>query len=117
MARWTASLAVFSALLVLAPPARTQEAAAEKRLEFKFRDAGVEKVLEYVCNQMKWTLVKSPSAKMEGTITAYNESLVPESKVVDFLNTALQSAKLQVILQDATLKVVTEEEAKKGTFN
>ena len=118
MQRWTAALAVSIAVLAVAPLSRAQETpAAEKRLEFKFRDAAVERVLEYVCNQMRWTLVKSPTAKYEGTVTAYNESLVPESKVVDFLNTALQSVKLQVILNEGTLKVVTEEEAKKGTFN
>jgi general secretion pathway protein D len=118
MHRSTAALAVFAALLVLAPPARTQEApAAEKRLDFKFRDAAVDKVLDYVAQQMGWTWTKSPNVKIEGTITAYNESSVPESKVVDFLNTALQSAKLQVILLERTLKVVTEEEAKRGAYN
>ncbi|HKS16347.1 MAG TPA: secretin N-terminal domain-containing protein [Planctomycetota bacterium] len=119
MVRWSTAVALFAALVVLAPPARTQEtpAAAEKRLDFKFRDASVERVLEYVCKQMGWTLAASPSAKFEGTVTAYNESLVPEGKVVDFLNTALQKAKLQVILLEGTLKVVTEDEAKKGTYN
>src|SRR5688572_14005737 len=119
MARWTAALAVFTALLVVAPPARSQEApaASEKRLEFKFRDAAVDKVLDYVCKQMGWTQVSSPNVKLEGTVTAYNESLVPESQVVDFLNAALQKAKLQVVLLERTLKVVTEEEAKKGAYN
>ncbi|HZN63313.1 MAG TPA: secretin N-terminal domain-containing protein, partial [Planctomycetota bacterium] len=119
MVRWTTVLALCSALLVFAPPARSQEtpAAPEKRLDFKFRDASVERVLEYVCKQMGWTMVKSPSAKLEGTVTAYNESLVPEGQVVDFLNTSLQNAKLQVILLERTLKVVTEEEAKKGAYN
>ncbi len=118
MARWTASLAVLATLLLLAPPARSQETpAGEKRLDFKFRDAAPDKVLEYVANQMGWTLAYSPSVKIEGTVTAYNESLVPEGKVVDFLNTALQKAKLQVVLLERTLKVVTEEEAKKGAYN
>jgi type II secretory pathway component GspD/PulD (secretin) len=115
MVRRTPVVALFASLVVFAPSARTQEtpAAPEKRLDFKFRDASVERVLEYVCKQMGWTLATSPSAKLEGTVTAYNESLVPEGKVVDFLNTALQKAKLQVILFEGTLKVVTEDEAKK----
>src|SRR5262245_4895892 len=117
MLRWTIALAAAVALLGTAPPARAQESAPEKRLDFKFRDAAVDKVLEYVAKQMGWTLAYSPSAKIEGTITAYNESAVPEGQVVDFLNTALQKAKLQVVLLERTLKVVTEEEAKKGTLN
>jgi general secretion pathway protein D len=119
MKRWTSAVAVLSVVLALAPPARPQDAPAaqEKRLEFKFRDASPDKVLEYVCKQMGWVLAYSPSVKVEGTVTAYNESLVPEAKVIDFLNTALQKAKLQVYFFEGTLKVVTEEEAKKGTFN
>lgn len=119
MHRWTAAVAVFGAFLVLAPPARPQDpqAPAEKRLDFKFRDASVEHVLDYVRKQMGWTLITSPSAKLEGTVTAYSDSPVSESRVIDFLNTALQKAKLQVFLYEGILKVVTEEEAKKGTFN
>ena len=117
MSRWTAAVVAVAAFLVVAPPARTQEAAGEKRLDFKFREADVEKVLDYVCQQMGWSWTKSPSVKIEGKITAYNESSVPESKVVDFLNAALQGAKLQVVLLERTLKVVTEEEAKRGAYN
>jgi len=118
MHRWTAVAVAVSIVLAPALTARSQEApAAEKRLDFKFRDAAVDKVLDYVAQQMGWTWTKSPSVKIEGTITAFNESSVPESKVVDFLNAALQSAKLQVILLERTLKVVTEEEAKKGAYN
>jgi general secretion pathway protein D len=119
MKRWTAAGLALAAFLTIGLPAWTQDppAAAEKRLEFKFRDAAVDKVLEYVCKQMGWVLAYSPSVKLEGTISAYNESLVPEGKVIDFLNTSLQKAKLQVILFEGTLKVVTEEEAKKGIFN
>jgi type II secretion system protein D len=115
MHRWTAAIAVALALTV---PVSAQDAApAEKRLEFKFRDAAVDKVLDYVCKQMGWTQAASPNAKLEGTITAYNESTVPESQVIDFLNTALQKSKLQVILLEKTLKIVTEDEAKKGAYN
>ena len=121
MHRWTAVAVAVSIVLAPALTARSQEApAAEKRLDFKFRDASANKVLEYVTRQMGWTLAASPSVnldKIEGTITAYNEAQVPESQVVDFLNTALQKAKLQVVLLERTLKVVTEEEAKKGAYN
>ena len=118
MARLTALLAAL--VFVGSPFARAQDAAQEKRLDFKFRDASHEKVLEYVANQMDWTLAYSKDAKdvkVEGSITAYNESSVPGDKVVDFLNTVLQKSKLQVFLYERVLKVVTEEEAKKGTFN
>src|SRR5687767_14367415 len=101
MARLTALLAV--AVLVGSPSARAQEAPQEKRLDFKFRDASHDRVLEYVANQMGWTLAYSKDAKVvkvDGAVTAYNESLVPESKVVDFLNTALAKTKLQVFLYE-----------------
>src|SRR5687767_6143018 len=113
MVRWTAAVAVFAALLVVAPSARSQDA-AEKKLEFKFKDASPDKVLEYVAKQMDWILAYGPGVKTEGTVTAYSDTLIPESKVVDFLNTALQKAKLQVTVFERTLKVVTEEDAKKG---
>src|SRR5262245_11668120 len=119
MHRWTAAVAVAVAILAAASIGAAQETPQEKRLDFKFRDAAVDKVLEYVTKQMGWTLTTSPNVKLEGsgTITAYNESLVPEGQVVDFLNTALQKAKFQVILLERTLKVVTEDEAKKGAYN
>ncbi|HEY3226498.1 MAG TPA: secretin N-terminal domain-containing protein [Planctomycetota bacterium] len=118
MHRWTAAGTLLAAFLLVGLPGWTQDQpAGEKRLEFKFRDASVDKVLEYVCKQMGWTLTYSDKAKAEGTITAYNESLVPESKVVDFLNTALQKSKVQVFQFEGVLKVVTEEEAKKGKYN
>ncbi|HTF56535.1 MAG TPA: secretin N-terminal domain-containing protein [Planctomycetota bacterium] len=118
MHRWTAAGTLLAAFLMVGLPGWAQDPpAGEKRLDFKFRDASVDKVLEYVCRQMKWTLTYSEKAKPEGTITAYNESLVPEGKVVDFLNTALQKSKVQVFLFEEVLKVVTEEEAKKGKYN
>ena len=113
MVRWTAAGTLIAAFLLVGLPGWTQDqAAGDKKLEFKFRDASVDKVLEYVCKQMGWVLTYSEKAKAEGTITAYNDSPVPEGKVVDFLNTSLQKAKVQVYLYEGVLKVLTEEEAK-----
>ncbi len=88
----------------------------EIELTFNFKDAQVDAVLQYVAKQAGLTLVYGTS-KPDAAITAWSDSKIPMSRVQDFLNTALVKAKVQVYLFSGVLKVVSEEDAKKGTFN
>lgn len=116
MRRTVLGLMVAVALLAGAPSGRAQEQPVpERKLVFNFREASVDAVLQFVCRQLNWTLVYS--AKPEGTITAFSDSEIVEGKVVDFLNTALAKTRCQVFQYGGVLKVVSEEEARKGTFN
>ncbi len=117
MIRNLTAVLVFGLLLAGAPAAPAQDAPPppERKLVFNFREASVDAVLQYVCRQLDWTLVYG--TKPEGTITAFSDSEISETRVVDFLNTALAKTKTQAFQFGGVLKVVTEEEAKKGTFN
>jgi general secretion pathway protein D len=96
------------------PPAQP-----ERKLTFNFRDASPDAVLQFVCRELKWTLVYATTGNKppDGTITAWSDSQIGETKVVDFLNTALVKAKVQVFQYGGVLKVIGEDDAKKGTFN
>ncbi len=86
----------------------------EKKLVIRTKDVSPDALLQYVCRECGWTLIYSEKARPEGTITLSNDGPVAEGKIVDFLNTALVKSKVQVILVDRVLKVVTEDEAKKS---
>ncbi len=107
-----AALAVFAG--IASPQDKPKD---EKKLVFNFKDTSAEVVLQYVCKELNWTLVYGEKAKPEGTVTAWSDSAIPESKVIDFLNTALAKSKVQVVLLAGVLKVITEEDARKGTYN
>ena len=113
MKRLTLSLLALAFLAGVAFPQDKED----KPLVFNFKDASPEAVLQYVCREYKWTLVYGEGAKPEGVITAWNESPVPAKMVIEFLNTALAKSKVQLFLFKPVLKVVTEAEAKKGTYN
>lgn len=105
------------ALGLLGAPASAQEAAKpERMLKFAFKAASVDAVLQYVAKEMGWTLVYGV-AKPDVQVTAWSDAEVPESRIQDFLNSALSRARVQVLVLGGVLKVVSEEDAKKGTFN
>ncbi|MBI4566000.1 MAG: hypothetical protein HY716_15040 [Planctomycetes bacterium] len=118
MSRRLFAVLALLALSAVTSPGWTQDSPAqEKKLVFNFKDASIDAVLQYVCREMGWTLVYG--TKAEGTITAFSDSEIPESKIVDFLNSALVKAKpkVQVFQFGGVLKLVSEDEAKRGTFN
>src|SRR3990172_5160613 len=101
------TMAGFLLAAALALPAGAQEKppGQEKKLVFNFKEASVDAVLQYVCRELNWTLVYG--AKPEGTVSAFSDSEIPEGRVLDFLNTALVKAKVQVFQFGGVLKVVS----------
>jgi type II secretion system protein D len=80
--------ALAALLAALCLPSWAQDAAAEKKLQFKFKDASVDAVLAYVSQVTGWIFVQErPST---GTISAVSDTDVPASRCLDFLNAALR---------------------------
>ncbi|HXX95341.1 MAG TPA: secretin N-terminal domain-containing protein [Planctomycetota bacterium] len=86
---------LLAGLVALAPPVRGQEkpgsapaAAEDKKLTFKFREASVDAVLQYVSSMTGWIFVQEK--RIPGTIDAVSDTDVPVSKCLEFLNAALR---------------------------
>ena len=80
--------AVLLAVLTALPLWGVQEAAEDKKLTFRFKDASADAVLAYVSSVTGWIFVQEK--RVTGTIEAVSDTEVPASKCLDFLNTALR---------------------------
>ena len=68
-----------------------QEEPEEPKLSFNFRDARVETVLKYVCEQLGWNYVyENTTAPSKGTITAISDGEVSPEQALVLLDTALR---------------------------
>jgi general secretion pathway protein D len=93
----------------------------EPLIAFKFKDAKITSVMEYLSRQTGWTFlldtkgeVKSKAAKV--SITAVEALPVTRDRAVDLLNHALASHGLHAVRFRETVVVMTSEEAKKRSF-
>lgn len=82
------------------------------RLEFKFRGAEIEFVLEYISKRTG--LVFSNEAGYKGRVNAVSSTALPKSRVIDFLNTVLRPKKLAAVrVNERIVRIVTLDQAKK----
>jgi general secretion pathway protein D len=98
---------MFSVLFLLAvaqdPP---------KRMEFKFRQAQIDSVLQYVSRATGLVFVNE--AQFQGAVDAVGDSAVSPAAAVDFLNTILRPKGVAAIkVNDTVVKIVTLDEAKR----
>ena len=87
----------------------------EKKIEFRFKDASLDAVIEYLSEVTPWMVVRTKSARSSTKITAFSNTEIPLSKVLDFLNTALKPGKMAAIKIQNVVAIVSEEEAKDKT--
>lgn len=80
--------AIVLAVLTALPLWGAQEAAEEKKLSFRFKDASVDVVLSYVSQVTGWIFVQEK--RVSGTIEAVSDTEVPVSRCLEFLNAALR---------------------------
>jgi type II secretory pathway component GspD/PulD (secretin) len=113
---------LFVALPLLAAAAWGQDASGDRKLDFRFRDASVDAVLQYMSGATGWVFVQEK--KLTSTVTAVSEASVPLSKCLEFLNSVLRS-KGAVILNPfapklpppgTILKVVDAEVARRRSI-
>src|SRR5687767_6595313 len=80
--------AALLAVLTAIPAWGAPQAADEKKLTFRFKDASADAVLSYVSSVTGWIFVQEK--RVSGTIEAVSDTEVPVSKCLDFLNAALR---------------------------
>ncbi len=93
---------------IIAPFAGTEN---EPNLRFNFRDAPLDKVLDYLSEAAGFVIVRE--AKVEGTIDIVSQQPLNRDDAVKLLNTVLNNRGFAVIREDRTLTIVTLDEAKK----
>jgi general secretion pathway protein D len=83
-----------------------------KPLEFKFAEADLQGVLQFVSKHTGYVFVNEAGAKI--TVTAVSDAPVPREKVLDFLNAVLRPKELAAVkVNDVVVKIVTLDEAKR----
>jgi general secretion pathway protein D len=83
-----------------------------KPVEFKFRNADIDSVLQYLSRQTGFLFVND--AGVEGTIDAVSEAPVPRERLIDFVNAVLQPKGAALLRGDGSvIKIVTLEEYKR----
>ncbi len=118
------SLQLVLAAILFLPVAATgqQEEQEEPKLSFNFREARVETVLKYVCEQLGWTYVfENASAPSKGTITAISDGEISPEQALVLLDTSLRQHGLATLNPYAprmprkgeTIKIVTVKDAMK----
>ncbi|MHC4606607.1 MAG: secretin N-terminal domain-containing protein, partial [Planctomycetota bacterium] len=80
------------AVLLLCGAAVGQQDDDDKKIQFKFKEASLDAVIEYLSEVTPWTFYKAKNTSKK--ITAYSDTEVPLENVLDFLDTALKPAGL-----------------------
>ncbi len=81
-------------------------------LEFKFKNAPIDQVLQYVSKRTGYIFVNE--AQFQGTVDAVSETPVPRERSLDFVNTILRPKGVAAIkVNDTVVKIVTLDEAKR----
>lgn len=103
-------LALLGLVLVLTGRSLAQD--EPRPLEFKFENADLSAVLQYVSRMTGYIFVNE--AGIGGTIKAVSDAPVPKDGVLDFLNTALRPREAAVVkVTDVVVRIVTLDEAKR----
>ncbi|GEM_PF-3077160 len=113
-----------AALLAGGNPARAQEAPPPKpagKIAFKFDNARLTSVMEYLSHQTGWTFLvdtkgNARSKAQQVRITSVTAEPVERDRAVDLLNHALADHGLHAVRIRDTVIVMTAEEAKKRSF-
>jgi len=115
MGRWP-RLAVL--ILLVGGIAAAQDPPVETKLEFKFRNADISAVLQYVSRQTGFTFLIDTNAKpkLTGTVDAYSETPVPASRVLEFLDTVLKVRELTTITVGKVVTIFRIEDAINKNF-
>ncbi|MCU0723007.1 MAG: type II secretion system secretin GspD [Planctomycetes bacterium] len=113
-----------SALLGWSAWAAAAEPAPAPRFDFKFQDARITSVMDYLSRETGWVFMLDNSEKgrdrvkdlaSKVTLTAMQAQVTPE-KALDLMNSALASFGLQAVRIRETVIVMTTEDAKKRSF-
>ncbi|MHC4778669.1 MAG: secretin N-terminal domain-containing protein, partial [Planctomycetota bacterium] len=110
------------ASLPLCPTALAQEGPESGKISFRFEDAPIPAVMEYLSRQTGWTFIidtkgdaKSKASKV--TLTAVEARPVDKHRAMQLLNHALAKHGLHAVRIEDTVIVMTTSEAKKRTFD
>jgi general secretion pathway protein D len=91
-------------------PGRSQD--QDKPLEFKFKSADFDAVLQYISKSTKWIFVNE--AGFKGTVDAVSSAPIPRAQVLEFLNSILRSKEMAAVqVTEVVIKIVTLDEAKR----
>ncbi|MHC4601461.1 MAG: secretin N-terminal domain-containing protein, partial [Planctomycetota bacterium] len=115
-------VAAFAAVLGWSVPvANAQEGPAPGKISFRFRDAPVTAVMEYLSQQTGWTFIldtkgdaRSKASKV--SLTAVEARPVDRKRAFALLNHALAPHDLHAVRFKETVIIMTREEARKRSF-
>ncbi len=122
MTRKSLQLVLAAVLLLPVTATGLQEEQEEPKLTFNFREARIETVLKYVCEQLGWTYVfENTSAPTKGSITAISDGEISPEQALVLLDTSLRQHGLATLNPYAprmprkgeTIKIVTVKDAMK----
>ncbi|HLG42338.1 MAG TPA: secretin N-terminal domain-containing protein [Planctomycetota bacterium] len=99
--------------------AAAQDPPSEPKLEFKFRNADISAVFQYVSRQTGFTFLVDNNAKPKllGTVDAYSETPVPAGRVLEFLDTVLKSRELTTYTVGKVVTIFRVEDAINKNFH
>jgi general secretion pathway protein D len=84
----------------------------DQPLEFKFRQASIDGVLQYISKRTGYIFVNE--AQFQGAVDAVSETAVPRAQVLDFINVILRPKGVTAIkVNESVVKIVTLDEAKR----
>lgn len=97
------------------PENKTQDG-DKKQVEFKFKGASVDQVIQYASKITSYIFVNE--AKISGTVDAYSETALNAEDVLDFLISAFKSKGVTFIkVGNNIVKIVTIDEAKRRNLD
>lgn len=105
------------AILMAGRSAFSQEPPEQERIPFKFKDAPIDRVLDYISEKTGLKFTVDPNAKLSGRVEAYNQAPIPKDKILGFLNTILAPKGLTTYKMDDVVLILRIRDAQDRNYN
>ena len=108
----TTTAATQSATTESATQSATSPMSVSKRVEFNFKDASVDAVLNYLSESLGFIVIKD--SRIEGRVTITSRQPVTAEEAVNLVNSVLQPLNYTAIQSGRVLRIMTKDKAKKN---